>query len=71
MTEEKKDLPNQPEGYKVPKIWQWNSESGGKFANINRPISGATHEQELPIGQTPSSIIFIGYTQWRQSDYYA
>ncbi len=37
--------------YEPPKIWQWNSESGGRFAKINRPISGATHEKELPVGE--------------------
>lgn len=39
--------------YTPPAIWQWNQESGGKFASINRPISGATHEQELPVGKHP------------------
>ena len=36
--------------YEPPKVWQWNKESGGKFANINRPIAGPTHEKELPVG---------------------
>ncbi|MFD2167898.1 glutathione-dependent disulfide-bond oxidoreductase [Thalassotalea euphylliae] len=40
-------------GYQPPKVWTWDSESGGKFANINRPISGATHEKELPRGKHP------------------
>lgn len=40
-------------GYKPPKIWQWNTESGGKFASINRPIAGATHQAELPMGKHP------------------
>ena len=39
--------------YTPPAVWQWNQESGGKFANINRPIAGATHEQELPVGKHP------------------
>jgi len=39
--------------YEPPKIWQWDSENGGRFAKINRPISGATHERELPIGEHP------------------
>jgi GST-like protein len=37
--------------YTPPKVWTWDKESGGRFANINRPIAGATHEQELPAGE--------------------
>lgn len=37
--------------YQPPKVWQWDKSNGGKFANINRPISGATFEKELPQGQ--------------------
>ena len=39
--------------YTPPKVWTWNKENGGKFANINRPISGATHEKVLPVGRHP------------------
>ena len=39
--------------YTPPKIWTWNKANGGQFANINRPIAGATQEQELPIGRHP------------------
>jgi GST-like protein len=39
--------------YTPPKVWTWNKENGGRFANINRPISGATHEKELPVGKHP------------------
>jgi GST-like protein len=39
--------------YTPPKVWQWNSENGGRFANINRPIAGPTHDKELPIGRHP------------------
>ncbi|MBU2918937.1 glutathione-dependent disulfide-bond oxidoreductase [Psychrosphaera sp. F3M07] len=39
--------------YTPAKVWQWNSESGGKFANINRPISGATHDKALSKGKHP------------------
>ncbi len=39
--------------YTPPKIWTWDKESGGRFANINRPISGATHEKDLPVGKHP------------------
>lgn len=37
--------------YTPPKVWTWEQASGGKFANINRPIAGATHEKELPTGR--------------------
>jgi len=39
--------------YIPPKVWKWDTESGGRFANINRPISGATHDRELPVGKHP------------------
>ncbi|MCY7308354.1 MAG: glutathione-dependent disulfide-bond oxidoreductase [Rhodoferax sp.] len=39
--------------YSPPKVWTWNRESGGRFANINRPIAGPTHEKELPLGRHP------------------
>jgi GST-like protein len=39
--------------YTPPKVWTWNKESGGRFANINRPIAGATHDAELPVGKHP------------------
>ncbi|WP_170525058.1 glutathione-dependent disulfide-bond oxidoreductase [Ruegeria arenilitoris] len=39
--------------YTPPKVWTWDSESGGRFANINRPIAGATHDRELPVGKHP------------------
>ncbi len=39
--------------YVPPKVWQWNKENGGRWASINRPIAGATHEKELPVGHHP------------------
>jgi len=39
--------------YEPPKVWTWNKESGGRFANINRPIAGPTHDKELPVGRHP------------------
>jgi GSH-dependent disulfide-bond oxidoreductase len=39
--------------YTPPAVWSWNKENGGKFANINRPVAGPTHEQELPVGRHP------------------
>ncbi|MCP1335285.1 glutathione-dependent disulfide-bond oxidoreductase [Futiania mangrovi] len=40
-------------GYTPPKVWTWQKESGGAFANINRPIAGPTHEKDLPVGKHP------------------
>ena len=39
--------------YTPPKVWTWNKASGGQFANINRPVSGATHDKDLPVGRHP------------------
>jgi GST-like protein len=40
-------------GYVPPKVWVWDKESGGKFASINRPVAGATHDKALPVGRHP------------------
>ena len=42
-----------PSSYTPPKVWSWNKENGGQFANINRPIAGPTHDKELPVGRHP------------------
>ena len=39
--------------YVPPKVWVWNKPSGGQFASINRPVAGATHDKELPVGRHP------------------
>ncbi len=39
--------------YSPPKVWTWDKENGGKFASINRPIAGPTHDKELPVGKHP------------------
>jgi GST-like protein len=39
--------------YVPPRVWTWNKASGGRFANINRPVAGPTHEKELPVGRHP------------------
>lgn len=44
---------NEPSQYTPPKVWEWNSENGGAFANINRPIAGPTHDAKLPVGKHP------------------
>ena len=46
--------------YQPPKIWTWDKESGGRFANINRPIAGATHDKELQIGAHPIQLYSLG-----------
>lgn len=46
--------------YQPPKIWTWDQESGGRFANINRPIAGATHDKELQIGAHPFQLYSLG-----------
>jgi len=45
-------MSDQP-AYTPPKVWTWDKENGGAFANINRPIAGPTHEKELPVGRHP------------------
>jgi len=46
--------------YVPPRIWQWEAPSGGHFANINRPIAGATHDSELPVGRHPLQLYSQG-----------
>ncbi len=46
--------------YVPPQIWTWNKDSGGRFANINRPIAGPTHDKELPVGRHPLQLYSLG-----------
>jgi GST-like protein len=46
--------------YVPPKVWTWDQESGGRFAKINRPVAGATHEKELPVGRHPLQLYSLG-----------
>ena len=46
--------------YIPPKVWTWTKPSGGQFANINRPVAGATHEKELPVGRHPLQLYSLG-----------
>ena len=48
------------EDYVPPKIWTWNKASGGRFAAINRPIAGATHDKDLPVGRHPLQLYSLG-----------
>jgi len=46
--------------YVPPKVWTWNQANGGQFANINRPIAGATQEKDLPVGKHPLQLYSLG-----------
>jgi GSH-dependent disulfide-bond oxidoreductase len=46
--------------YVPPKIWTWDKANGGDFASINRPIAGATHERDLPVGRHPFQLYSLG-----------
>ena len=48
------------DAYVPPKVWQWDMESGGSFSKINRPISGKTHDEELPVGKHPLQLYSQG-----------
>jgi GSH-dependent disulfide-bond oxidoreductase len=52
-------MENSPE-YMPAKIWTWNKPNGGRFASINRPVAGPTHEKELPIGRHPLQLYSLG-----------
>ena len=49
-----------PSPYVPPSIWTWNKENGGKFASINRPIAGPTHDKALPVGRHPLQLYSMG-----------
>ena len=46
--------------YQPPRVWTWEQPNGGRFANINRPVSGPTHERELPVGRHPLQLYSQG-----------
>lgn len=46
--------------YTPPKVWVWDKENGGQFANVNRPIAGPTHDKDLPIGKHPFQLYSMG-----------
>lgn len=60
MADDAAPPPNHPADYVPPKVWQWNKGSGGRFANINRPIAGPTHEKVLPVGEHPFQLYSLG-----------
>src|SRR4051812_23803429 len=50
-----------PSDYVPPKVWTWNKGSGGSpVTSLNRPVAGATHEKELPVGQHPLQLYSLG-----------
>ncbi|NCZ29574.1 MAG: glutathione-dependent disulfide-bond oxidoreductase [Betaproteobacteria bacterium] len=49
-----------PTNYEPPKQWLWQQANGGRFANINRPIAGATHDKALPVGEHPLQLYSLG-----------
>jgi GST-like protein len=51
---------NDAPDYTPPPVWTWNRANGGKFASINRPISGPTHDKDLPVGQHPMQLYSMG-----------
>jgi GSH-dependent disulfide-bond oxidoreductase len=57
--------------YTPPKVWSWNKESGGRFAGINRPIAGATHEKDLPVGEQPLQLYSLGTPNRGEGDDHA
>ena len=48
------------EPYVPPKVWTWNTENGGRFADINRPTAGAVLEKPLPVGEHPLQLYSVG-----------
>ena len=46
--------------YTPPEVWTWDKANGGRFANINRPVAGPTHEKELPVGRHPLQLYSLG-----------
>lgn len=46
--------------YTPPRVWKWDKPSGGRFANLNRPIAGPTHDKELPVGEHPFQLYSLG-----------
>ncbi|MGI4860713.1 MAG: glutathione-dependent disulfide-bond oxidoreductase [Janthinobacterium lividum] len=51
---------SQSSDYTPPQVWAWNQDNGGRFANINRPVSGSTHDKALPVGKHPLQLYSLG-----------
>jgi len=50
---------NEPPAYSPPQIWTWTKATGGRFAKINRPVAGATHDRDLPVGRHPLQLYSV------------
>ena len=48
------------DSYTLPRVWTWDKDNGGAFASINRPVAGATHDRELPVGRHPLQLYSMG-----------
>ncbi len=53
MIDKNEKIESLPEGYTPPKVWEWKKGGEGRFAKINRPIAGPTHDKDLPVGEHP------------------
>lgn len=51
---------NDSTGYTPPRVWTWDADSGGRFASINRPVAGPTHDKELPVGEHALQLYSLG-----------
>jgi GST-like protein len=51
---------SEQDSYTPPRVWTWKSANGGRFANINRPVAGSTHDKELPVGRHPLQLYSLG-----------
>ncbi len=54
--------------YTPPEIWTWKQGGEGRFANINRPVAGATHDKELPVGRHPLQLYSLGHAERGEGD---
>ena len=60
MADAPEKISSLPADYVPPKVWRWESPSGGQFASTNRPIAGPTHNVELPVGEHPLQLYSLG-----------
>jgi hypothetical protein len=56
----------EPTPYIPPRVWTWNRANGGRFASINRPVAGPTHDKALPVGRHPLQLYSLGTPNWHE-----